>query len=95
MGRRAREKVVEKFSRDREADEISAVYHGSGRRRRRVKLSQKRHQRARGKCLLTGVDHPPALSRFRMMMHKERRGHDQKLLHVPIFVACGTWCSWT
>lgn len=26
MGRRAREKVVEKFSRDREADEISAVY---------------------------------------------------------------------
>jgi mannosyltransferase len=26
MGRRAREKVVDKFSRDREADEISAVY---------------------------------------------------------------------
>ena len=26
MGRRGREKVVEKFSRDREADEISAVY---------------------------------------------------------------------
>ena len=26
MGRRARETVVEKFSRDREADEISAVY---------------------------------------------------------------------
>ncbi len=26
MGRRAREKIIDKFSRDREADEISAVY---------------------------------------------------------------------
>ena len=34
MGRRAREKIIDKFSRDREAGEISAVYQKVWARRR-------------------------------------------------------------
>ena len=60
-------------------------------------LGSRFDQRAQEARLPAPVDRPSALSRLWMMTHKKRRGHDRKLLYVPvpIFWGCGAGCSWT